>query len=207
MKRFVAFVLVFILAAGSAVCAEESVKSIFAEAGDFLSQKLDELTEAADDALSKVGEAAGEMWESVSDTAVEVWDWAVVFYDENSEEIRAYALDAWEKVKAAAKEGGADALAYLKEAFISIAVGLDVSEENAEIIWNTVMDYAKKRAIEYVDMAKITIAAIVQIKANMDEGADLAEAIVQYIESSGVSDQASAEAALTEFEEALAGGE
>ena len=73
--------------------------------------------------------------------------------------------------------------------------------ETAEALWTEAMQYADECGIDQTDMAKLALAAVVQVKAQGAE--DIRAAVMAFIENSGVTGPEGAEDALEALEEEL----
>lgn len=164
------------------VLAEES--NIFDSAGKFLGDTWNSVSDAASDAWENVGETIGQAWDDVSGFAADAWNDVGAFLGEKNAE-----FSVWMSIT------GNDALEKLKGIYDEMAAEMLIEETSANDLWLRSMDYAQANGIAKVTQAKLTLAALAYAQSADVEG-DVAQAALDMLLNSGITDQAAAETAL-----------
>lgn len=189
-----------------------SVGEAWTEAGRAAEQAWTETEKAAQSAWDSIGEATGEAWKAAGEAAGEalkaageaageMWDLAGSLAAEKGEALRQTALELLDDMRAWLDAAGEGALDVLRQAFDITTEGLGIDVETAEALWTEAMQYADECGIDQTDMAKLALAAVVQVKAQGAE--DIRAAVMAFIENSGVTGPEGAEDALEALEEEL----
>ena len=188
-QRFCLLLAALLLIIALPVHAEEG--NFFDSAGKFLGDAWSSVSDAASDAWDAAGDAAedageaiGQAWDDVSGFAVDTWNQAGTFVGEKSAE-----FSAWMSVT------GNDALEKLKGIYDEMAAEMGIDTASANDLWLQSMDYANANEIANVTQAKLTLAALAYAQEAGAEG-DVAQAALDMLLGSGITDQAAADAAL-----------
>ncbi|MBR3927791.1 MAG: hypothetical protein IKJ65_02170 [Clostridia bacterium] len=136
---------------------------------------------AATDAWNWTADVATNVWSATTNAAVGAWNWAGNLIHV----IREDSMDA------------------LTEAYSITAENLGIDSITAEKIWSYAMEYATAHNIGKEDMAKLTIAALVQIASTTENIETISEDVIRYIQNIGVNSQKSADDAVEALENTL----
>lgn len=189
MKQRFCLLLAALLVIALPVHAEEG--NFFDSAGKFLGDAWSSVSDAASDAwdaaseaAEDAGEAIGKAWSDVSGFAVDTWNQVGTFLGEKSAE-----FSVWMSVS------GNDALEKLKGIYDETAAEMGIEAKSANDLWLQSMNYADANEIANVTQAKLTLAALAYAQEADAEG-DAAQAALDMLLGSGITDQAAADAAL-----------
>jgi len=136
---------------------------------------------AATDAWNWTADVATNVWSATTNAAVGAWNWAGNLIHV----IREDSMDA------------------LTEAYSITAENLGIDSITAEKIWSYAMEYATAHNIGKEDMAKLTIAALVQIASTSENIETIAEDVIRYIQNIGVNSQETADDAVEALKNTL----
>ena len=188
-QRFCLLLAALLLIIALPVHAEEG--NFFDSAGKFLGDAWSSVSDAASDAWGAAGEAAedageaiGQAWSDVSGFAVDTWDQVGAFLGEKSVE-----FSVWMSVS------GNDALEKLKGIYDETTAEMGIDAASANDLWLQSMNYADANEIANVTQAKLTLAALAYAQ-EVDAEGDAAQAALDMLLGSGITDQAAADAAL-----------
>ena len=188
-QRFCLLLAALLLIIALPVHAEEG--NFFDSAGKFLGDAWSSVSDAASDAwdaaseaAEDAGEAIGKAWSDVSGFAVDTWNQVGTFLGEKSAE-----FSVWMSVS------GNDALEKLKGIYDETAAEMGIEAKSANDLWLQSMNYADANEIANVTQAKLTLAALAYAQEADAEG-DVAQAALDMLLGSGITDQAAADAAL-----------
>ena len=188
-QRFCLLLAALLLIVALPVHAEEG--NFFDSAGKFLGDAWSSVSDAASDAwdaaseaAEDAGEAIGKAWSDVSGFAADTWNQVGTFLGEKSTE-----FSVWMSVS------GNDALEKLKGIYDETAAEMGIEAKSANDLWLQSMSYADANEIANVTQAKLTLAALAYAQEADAEG-DAAQAALDLLLGSGITDQAAADAAL-----------
>ena len=188
-QRFCLLLAALLLIVALPVHAEEG--DFFDSAGKFLGDAWSSVSDAASDAwdaaseaAEDAGEAIGKAWSDVSGFAADTWNQVGTFLGEKSTE-----FSVWMSVT------GNDALEKLKGIYDETAAEMGIETKSANDLWFQSMNYADANEIANVTQAKLTLAALAYAQEADAEG-DAAQAALDMLLGSGITDQAAADAAL-----------
>lgn len=189
MKQRLCLLLAALLLIGALpTVAEED--NFFDSAGEFLGNTWNSVSDAASDAWETAGDAIGQAWDDVSGFAEGAWNDVGAFLGEKNAE-----FSVWMSIS------GNDALEKLKGIYDEMTAEMQIEASAANDLWLQSMDYAQANDIARVTQAKLTLAALAYVQNTATEG-EPAQAALDMLLSSGITDQAAAENALAGMAEA-----
>lgn len=213
MKRFLAtFVLMIIMlnivtASALASGIWESVTGAVGTAWDATTDAVgtawDATTNAAEVAWDATTWAAEKAWDSISNAAVVAWDATTGFAVDAWNATANTAVGAWNWAGNLIHVIREDSMDALIDAYSITAENLGIDTITSEKIWDYAMEYATAHGIGKEDMAKLVIAALIQVASTSEKNDTTADDVIQYIQNSGISSQETADDAVDALEDVL----
>ncbi len=163
----------------------------------------DATTDFAESAWNATTNAAENVWDTTTGAVVTAWDATTGFAVNVWSATTDAAVGAWNWAGNLIHVIREDSMDALTEAFSITAENLGIDNITTEKIWNYAMEYAAAHGIRKEDMAKLAIAALVQIASTAENIATIAEDVIRYIQTIGINSQETADVAVDALEDAL----
>lgn len=170
---------------------------------DFVEDAWDATTDAAETAWNATTDFAETAWDATTGAVVTAWDATTEFAQDIWTVTTDAAVGAWNWAGNLIYVIREDSMDALTEAFSITAENLGIDSITSEKIWSYAMEYATAHDIDREDMAKLTIAALVQTASTSESIENIAEDTIRYIQTIGVNSQETADAAVDTLENTL----
>ena len=202
--------------------ASKWVKGAWGDASGWVEQAWNDSSEWVTEIWGDVSSWTAETYKSASGS-VSAW-WVKTFNTVTASESNPWGWltsetasltpemrEALKSVREAAVANGEDAEAKVRSAFDGIMKQLDIADENAQKIWDTIKAYAEQKGISELAALKMSLPYLLQLKIDSGESEDSipAVAVAQYltgiIEKMKVSTNEAADDIVKQLNEALQG--
>ena len=227
MKRFLSLILVMTLLFSISMPAfadDNKSDGLWGSAKGLLGDVINDTTEATKNAWQTTSSVISEKW-GTSSTAIQsalenadgkfkdAKEWTAAFLDTQGNTISDVAGKSYENLQNWLAETGDSSLDVLHIAYINAAERAGIAKDQAAVLWDKIQDFAEKNGIDMVTMVKLVLAILTMVVLNVTIGSDniagttaegyLEDTLLSWFENFQITDQASAEKALTQITESV----
>ena len=183
------------------------INNVWNDSAKWLTDIWGDASAWASDAGENVNAWWNKTFETVTEKVEEGWSWL----KDTSKELAEKSREKYEQIREALCSVGDNALDEVKAEFFDLLKPMEISEEDSEKIWSTLMAYADEKGISRLSVAKLALPYLLELSADKSEQDESISAvtIAQYLtgalETLEISNDEGAEKLVKQMNEALDG--